>query len=720
MKRFISIFLPLAALFLNSQVSFAQGPLQEGDYSWIDSIKTEHPRMFLTKDDLPDIRRAASTYEKKTFDAMKKRADALFGGEIVFVDPLARTGESNDNRKYGYYASDAALMWLLTGQIQYLNLAKSILDKLSDYYMLRVTNNLNIEWASTSQVCAMAAYDWIYNDLTPAERQKIGSTLFNALCDAAWHGPGIRQPRFRENLGKTTTGGYGVTVLPWYIGLTFYGEGYDDQFCVDMLHRGYDFFQKLTDYRCMMVGKNGGGASGALNYCLAGYPYAEYALIYTMKSATGIDLTDKMDYMIGYLNYMDWVRLPGNKEYGFGDTNHYKCNLPHSYMGLHVKVLADLFGQKHPEIIPKAARMLTQYTTRRPMDNFPFIRLLLKKDLENAEMSGQDTSRKSIYFETMGQVYMRSGVGDEDTYALFVSGGIPEGHKHYDNNNFIIYKNGYRALDSGTRPEPGLHLPYYYSRTVAHNCVTIRMPGETFPKYWGGASLSEDATLPLPNDGGQCKLLASRLLAHEETEDYVYLASDATECYHPDKAELVMREFIWFAPDLFLVFDRVFSDKAEYPKTWLYHTASEPKMSGPMEFSETSQGGKSICRTLFPADAVLEKIGGPGKQFWSDGRNWPLPKLTPEDWGYNRRHLIPDDQWPLLGQWRMEVKPGKEAQNDYFMHLIQVGDESLSKLPKTETFENETSMGVEFKYGGKKYHVAFDKTSDFGCKITLK
>lgn len=719
MKKIIPLLLSLTALF-SSQASFGQGPLAEGDYSWIPSIRQEHPRMFLTKEDLPDIRNAAFTFEKKAYDAMKKRADALLGKEIEFVDPLARTGESNNNRTYGYYASDAALMWLITGQPQYLELAKNILDKLSEYYMLRVSNNLNIEWACYTQIAAMAAYDWIYNDLTPAERSKIGGTLFNSLCDAAWHGPGIREHRFRENIGKTTTGGYGVTALPWYIGLTFYGEGYDDQFCEDMLRRGYDFFRRLTDYRCMMMGKNGGGASGALNYCLAGYPYAEYGLIYTMKSAVGIDLTKKMDYMIGYLNYMDWVRLPGNKEYGFGDTNHYKCNLPHPYMGLHVKVIADLFGKRHPEIVPVAARLLTQYKSRRPIDNFPFIRLLLKSEPSLQNTAEQDLSRKSVYFETMGQVYMRSGAGDDDTYAMFVSGGIPEGHKHYDNNNFIIYKNGYRALDSGTRPEPGLHLPYYYSRTVAHNCVTIRMPGETFPKYWGGASLSEDATLPLPNDGGQCKLLASRLLAHEETEDYVYLASDATECYHPDKAELVMREFIWFAPDLFLVFDRVFSDKAEYPKTWLYHTASEPKMSGPMEFSETSQGGKSICRTLFPADAVLEKIGGPGKQFWSDGRNWPLPKLIPEDWGYNKRHLIPDDQWPLLGQWRMEVKPGKEAQNDYFMHLIQVGDESLSKLPKTETFENETSMGVEFKYGGKKYHVAFDKTSDFGCKITLK
>ena len=51
--------------------------------------------------------------------------------------------------------------------------------------------------------------------------------------------------------------------------------------------------------------------------------------------------------------------------------------------------------------------------------------------------------------------------------------------------------------------------------------------------------------------------------------------------------------------------------------------------------------------------------------------------------------------------------------------MIQVGGESLAALPKTKTFENEDSMGVEFKYEGKKYKVTFDKTASHGCKIMV-
>ena len=236
------------------------------------------------------------------------------------------------------------------------------------------------------------------------------------------------------------------------------------------------------------------------------------------------------------------------------------------------------------------------------------------------------------------------------------------------------------------------------------------MPGETFPKYWGSAAPGE-TVLPVPNDGGQNQLLASELKVLNETDEYVYLASDATGAYNPAKASLVMREFVWCQPDVFVVFDRVNSTDASYPKTWLYHTAAEPVING-MEFSETSQGGKSICRTLLPADAIYEKIGGPGKQFWSDGRNWPLPA----DKGAN----VPDEDWPYLGQWRMEVKPGTAAKSDVFMHIIQVGDESLSALPATMTFNTASEAGVEFDYNGKSWRIAFDKTRTYGCVITTE
>jgi len=36
------------------------------------------------------------------------------------------------------------------------------------------------------------------------------------------------------------------------------------------------------------------------------------------------------------------------------------------------------------------------------------------------------------HFETMGQVFMRSGTGADDTYCLFTCGGVLRQHRHYD------------------------------------------------------------------------------------------------------------------------------------------------------------------------------------------------------------------------------------------------------------------------------------------------
>mgnify|MGYP003304338881 FL=1 len=244
------------------------------------------------------------------------------------------------------------------------------------------------------------------------------------------------------------------------------------------------------------------------------------------------------------------------------------------------------------------------------------------------------------------------------------------------------------------------------------------MPGEKMPKYWGKPAKHE-INAPVPNDGGQRVNKGGKLLAYKENRDYVYIASDATKCYHPNKAEQVVREFIWIKPDIFVVYDRLVSDKPEYEKRWLFHTASEPIMNGKMEFSEVSQGGKSICRTLLPTKAVVELVGGDGKQFWLDGKNWPIPEYRPEQPMYKRSKNTPNNKYPLVGQWRVEVSPKKAAAANHFLHIIQVGDESLKALPQTTCKDGKEAVTLQFDYDGKHYSLVFDKTKRSGCNITV-
>ena len=134
-----------------------------------------------------------------------------------------------------------------------------------------------------------------------------------------------------------------------------------------------------------------------------------------------------------------------------------------------------------------------------------------------------------------------------------------------------------------------------------------------------------------------------------------------------------------------------------------------------------SQGGKSICRTLLPKKAAIEKIGGEGKQFWSDGKNWTLPDPKKED--KSQVHVAnrkAGNDHPLFGQWRIEISPKKSAERDYFLNMVQVGDESLQALPKTKMSESANEVVLTFSYNGKIYTLTFDKTKDYGCKVVVK
>ena len=681
-------------------------PDDKGTVCPVYSVRASHPRLFVTKEDIPNIKSAAKTSARNTYWQTKEDVDNLLHGSISFPNPTAVNGTEN-----GWIiskVSQVAMLYLITGKKEYLDYTKKFLQKIIEYYRIRIDNNLNADWYVFPQISTLCAYDWIYDALTQDEREKIGKPLYQVMMDIAWHGEGLRPQRIRENTGGYNTGFYGTDALPWYIAITFYNDGIDDARCEKMFQKGLQLNMKMTQFRSELIGKNGGGSTGCVGYALGAYPVADFNFIRSYRAATGIDMSQKLDYVLGYLNFIDWNRLPGNREFGFGDSYHYDCLLPEKEINYHLREIATLYGSS-----PNVQRLLGLFNKKNYTERLPFMPFLQK--YPQGTPGASSPGKGAMYFDGTGEVIMRSGTGADDTYALFVSGGRTSYHKHFDNNHFTIYKKGYRALDTGTRPEPGWHLSHYYARTVAHNCVTIRMPDERMPGYWGGGASTENKFEPIPNDGGQSSTLGSVLKEMRTTDDYVYLASDATKSYNSKKASLVVREFIYFYPDLFVVFDRVTATDKNYPKTWLIHTINEPAMKGDREFSETSDGGKMICRTLYPANAMLTKIGGSGKDFWSDGRNWPLPKLTPQEYGYNMN--LPPANHPQLGHWRMEVSPQTASKEDLFMHIIQVGDKNLSDLPDTETFETATQIGVKFTYLGKNHTLTFDKTKSYGCRI---
>jgi heparin/heparan-sulfate lyase len=226
---------------------------------------------------------------------------------------------------------------------------------------------------------------------------------------------------------------------------------------------------------------------------------------------------------------------------------------------------------------------------------------------------------------------------------------------------------------------------------------------------YGVPAHSFSQSIHAENTGGMNKNYGAQVKAFETNEYYTYIASDATGCYHEGKSQEVIRQFLFVYPDHFVVFDRVASKKPGQKKTWLLHTQHEPKVQGDT-FSADHRQGRLFVRTLLPVEQHAQKIGGPGKEFWTGSRNWPV---RPQ-W----QSLSADKH--LFGCWRMEVSSSQDNERELFLHLIQVGDRgSPNAITPSKRVDENGKVGVEFQAGSMSVRVLFNRKGAIGGDIRV-
>jgi len=67
----------------------------------------------------------------------------------------------------------------------------------------------------------------------------------------------------------------------------------------------------------------------------------------------------------------------------------------------------------------------------------------------------------------------------------------------------------------------------------------------------------------------------------------------------------------------------------------------------------------------------------------------------------------------------MEVTPATPATDDFFLHLIQVGDLSLKSMVNSTTLKKDGMTGVKFAYQDKEYEVTFHTQGNIGGEISI-
>ena len=684
-------------------------------------IRPDHPRIFFNSDTWPSIKERAYSENKEYLDKLIAWVDKMpenpVAADLELPEIQDRTIPIENIKEFGTEAAASALAWLFTGEKKYLEKAKKML-KVSVYaYTTATRNGRPVNWYSHTRVNAFCAYDWLYNELTPEERREILIPLMEHV-EMAQPEYGLNIPR--TNKGSISTGFYGVRTMFWYSGLAAYGDGINDPLAEKHLDKGYDLCTKMMEFRNINAGDDGGLSTAVPTYAAVNYSYAHFNFMFSFLSSTGKDISKDYPAMPLYANWLWWVWIrdqeqPKDLRYaGFGDAHHNNNLSTTSLIYAQLAQMMYFYKDMDPHTAGMVAAM-RDFVYSHVIDGktYPIIPFLV--DISTPAESNyveilNHSTLKARHFETLGQIYMRSGFTPDATYCSFTAGATLVQYKHYDENNFTIYKHDHLALDSGCRAsQRDYNLVYYYSQSIAHNVVLIHKPGEPHPKYWGMKRKDHDKVM---NYGGMVKDSGSKILAFETNDKFTYVASDATDCYG-DKCTESVRQFVFLYPDYVIVYDRVGASDPSYRKEWLLHTQNKPSMKKNLLMAD-SRDGRLFCQTLLPENAKMTLVGGEGKEFLVGDTNYPLDKKYVSS---NESRAAKSGRGPYWGEWRLEVEPAQANADDRFLHVLTAASTERRKPVDAKYIREPERDGVTLKIDGQKVTFWFNRNGKVGGEV---
>ena len=675
--------------------SFASGAYPTID--WVkQNIRASHPRLYITPERLAAKRAGRTPAEQAYLDSVCATADGSSGEAVSRAEAQAVYFALTGVTSY----RDAA--------ITYLQNTDPSISPIWGYYYHRSMRYIS-------------AFDLLYNDMTLQQRQAIAARLVT-LGDKC----------IAQGTRDVNGDWYQMQVPLFFIGLTLFNTGLNDAKAVQYLEKGYEDFCYVFTRRQNAAADDGGFGDHTVDYNIGNNGPTLQAMMdfcYAFRAATGADFTQHIPGVVLYNNFILWNTIVAPAaERSFGDAKQF--GLGYTWHGVNsdgqdqnnefrmpagaIAAFADLYPST--DNVAASAFLLSYRNWTSDIANpfqvhygriMPFAFNIWPTG--NPDRTFLAAYPRARHFDGGGVVFMNSGGwSDTGTYAAFVGGTrsntyININHKHNDESHFVIYKRGHLAIDRGTRFDQFLstgHANNFYNNSIAHNVITVYMPGEQITGLVSGVN-------PEANDGGMNRRFGSTIHAFETNDQFTYIACDVTPCYNSAKVSEVTRQFVFIYPDYFIVFDRVQSTVANYRKAFVYHAQNDITING-RTFSADHWNGRVFVRSVLPSSATMVKIGGPGNEFFVDGRNYPItnPALGPNT---------------LRGQWRIEVSPAAQQLRDYFLHVIQVGDRStLNTIVASTYVEDAVRSGVRFTtLQGTTCTVTFNRTGALGGWITI-
>lgn len=654
--------------------------------STVGKITTSHPRLFVTKKDIANIKKnLTNSYNKVAWDRLlyNYKKYNLQGGVTKALPKIQA----------------AATIYLIKGDKEAgknaINWYKSLIPSYNNMTSVEKDAYSRSQYSVDVLVTAAMVYDWCYDLASSSDRAMMRDNMFKV---SKYLETGY--PFNMNKLGAVTSHASGRPILVGNLaaGIAMYDE---DPSMYNLVAKALN--EKYIPARRFL-------STAGMHYQGQVYSWARFNSEIIASSLLNT---------IGYPNVFgpehsntayQWIygARPDGQQIRNGDmykkaalgekwTSDPACIEALIYCS-HLSKDPYILGQLEDNSLKyRDSSMLTEW--RRFM---PTIQILYL-DESSAKKSVSDLPLTKFYGSPIGYMVARTGWGDtissNTAMATFKVGEYKTfNHEHADNGQFELYYKGGLAVDSGIYEGiklysngkqiggggyNGIHDRNYNKRTIAHNCLLVYNPNEKF-----GDTV---------NDGGQktggemgtidqikskyhfSDIISSASGPNAKKPIYSYMKGDLTNAY-TQKITSYQRGFLFIntgkskEPATAIVIDNVSSSDANYKKYFLIHTVEKPTYSGNVAtIRRTTKGrnGKLINTTLTPK-IKTEIIGGKGNEFNVFGKNFPSEFSNNAEWNSK----VWDDAEP--GTWRVQISPKNAQKTDTIINVMQMMDNDFN------------------------------------------
>lgn len=674
--------LPVLALFIVVATTVPSAP---PSHALNEPVVTYPPPAALPPVELPGFRLARPRLPHPTPGDI----DLLLTHNRKYIDPILSAARSNPN------AIDAALLaaHLRPGSVDLARTHGKLME-------------LRFWERGHAQVKPLAiAYDWLYDQWSLAERDALRDKLAQG-CDYLIDG--IR----KEQLSPYNVYLYNAPLQALMA-------------CSIALYRDHPrgdaymaFTHELWKNRVLPVwrqimGRNGGWHEGG-EYVGIGMGQAIYTLPAMWRFATGEDLIQSEPGIRGFLDFLVHRTRPDGSHYRWGDGSNFLRPSPDA-----IPLALELRHAAAYSLAPPAQNLLPTGWPWGPLSDNSLVDPRATQNLPQSRL-----------FDGIGMLVARSDWSADATYVSFKAGDNFWSHSHLDQGAFTIYKGGELAIDSGLygRPYGSDHHMNYAYQSIAHNLVTVTDPDDVQP----GPGFDAGTPRHYANDGGQRRIGSGwgveaapldrdewekrrdtyhtgRIVAHLNQDDLIAAVADLTPAYtnrqsgrgtfahRTQRVERMWRVFGYDrANDAIVVFDDVVATDATFRKRWLLHAIDLPiigKDSFDVFVPATPQpghrGGQLKGHVLLPKTPLLNVIGGPGFEFFVDGKNYD------NDGKIQQEMKKAGPGLPEPGNWRIELMPASESKEDAFLVVMLPTLAGESPRATVRRLEDGHRVGVE-------------------------